>query len=544
MPESQGNAHVIPLLWFLNPTLEPIKSRLESLSYTVLNFSSLKLLAPPAVALIPISARATLEQFQKQIHNYQALLPEANTTYLGIYSGRLPFKIGELYRIGLGGIFQSPLEDELLINKIYELSPIHSDHKNLTLDQLIRVSIVEIEKNTVIPFDLFVYLPMNRKAILYLEKDKPLDEKTIKKFQDNQNYNLFIRRSDIKAYQDYGRKAVAEAGNDPTLQANEKRKAMASRIGQLMGGFFAEDEYSEDEGRQMLENLKAFTRDLRETSGEPENLEKTLTTLASQKLTHANHSQNVAAYCAYFGMVLGLTSPEALRLGGLLHDMGLAELPADLASKDRSQMTPAEFSKYKAHPLLAQAALERMKLKVPVDVLNMILHHHENVDGSGYPYGLKATGVSGYAKVCAFADEFDHLTSLRPGHPQLSPMEAVRKIAGLNTKAASPIFDKDFHKPLVDLFLSLAPPPAQAVATTPTATPTEAAPTTAAAAAPPAIPPGSNVPLSRLLKTPEFAKAAYLAELKFSSPSLQAEMDQIAEQLRNHFKAKRENKTG
>jgi HD-GYP domain-containing protein (c-di-GMP phosphodiesterase class II) len=336
---------------------------------------------------------------------------------------------------------------------------------------------------------------------------------------------LYIRRSDIRAYQNYGRDAIMAAGKNPTLPANDKRKAMASQIGQLMGGFFAEDEFSEDEGRQMLENLKAFTRDLRETQGDADDLEKNLKSFAAQKLTHASHGHNVAAYASYFGMALGLTNAEGLRLGGLLHDVGLGELPPELAVKDPSDMTSLELSKYKTHPLLAQANLDRLKLKLSADVLSMILHHHEHTDGSGFPFGLKSAEISAYAKVCALANEFDHLTSVRPGHPQLSPVEAIRKIAGLDGGPASPIYDKDFHAPLLNLFLKPIAPIAEA------------------ATSPPPSSLGSQVSISRLLKMPEFAKSSYMAELKCASPGLQSEMDLLSEQLKHHFKAKRASKT-
>src|ERR1035437_9638102 len=60
--------------------------------------------------------------------------------------------------------------------------------------------------------------------------------------------------------------------------------------------------------------------------------------------------------------------------------------------------------------------------------------------------------------VCAFANEFDKLTSIRPGFPQLSPAEAFRRIAGLDGEPPLPIYDPAFHKPLIDKFLAKSEP--------------------------------------------------------------------------------------
>lgn len=534
MSEQTGNAHVIPLLWHTTATLEPIKQRLESFGYAPLTltspeFKALNLIYPPHVGLLPITHRLKIEDIKNQVKTYAQLYPKAHTSLIGVYSGRLGFRIPELYNAGLNGIFQTPLEDEMLINKVFELSPIHGDHKNLSLDQLMRISIVEIERSKNLPFDLFLYLPMNKKVILYLEKNAELDEKIIKKFRSNDRYNLFIRRSDIATYQDYGKKIIQDFGPDSKLEQSEKNKEIASRITGLMGAFFSEEDYSEDEGQQMLANLKAFTSDIREDQTKSPDLEKQLNSFASQKLTSVSHSQNVAAYCALFGLSAGLKNPEALRMGGLLHDIGVSELGPELSAKPKYAMSTAEQTKYKSHPALGKQAIERLKLKVPLEVMDMILYHHEHTDGTGHPHGKKGSDLSPYAKVCAFADEFDKLTSIRPGFPQLSPFEAIRTIAGLDGKTPSPIFDPDFHQPIVDSFLKKE---------TTHRLQTEAKPLEVKETKPQesAATLTGYVPISRLLKTPEFTKPAYLPEMKYSTPTLQAEMEDLALQLVEHFK--------
>ncbi len=519
--------HLLPLLRALPPSMDAIKTRFESFSYTSLAFSvaeftRLNLPQAPRVALLPFTSRTSLERLREDIKSFFSVYPDAGTTILGLYSGKLPFRINDLYAIGLKGFFQAPLEEELLINKVCELAPITVDQKAITFDQLIRVNIIEIERSKVVPYDLYVYLPVNRKTILYLERDSLVDEKLVKKFKENSHYNLYIRRSDLGAYREHARQTLKEFSDDPALTALEKSRRIAGHIGGLIGGFFAEDDFEEDDAKQMLENLKAFVKDLADTDGPKKDLEEKVTSFAAQKLTSASHSQNVAAYCALFGLALGLTEPETLRIGGLLHDVGLGELPPDIAGRDRRTLSPDDLSRYQLHPNTGKMSLVKKKIQIPKASLDMVLYHHEHADGSGYPFGLKAEEIPPYAKVCAFADEFDKLTSIRPGYAQLSPAEAIKRIAGLDGKPAMAIYDARFHGPLVEQFLRANDQKKVEAGNLKLASVGSLK--------------GPVVSLARLLKTSEFAKPDYLPQLSFQDRRRQEAIADLSEQLDELFK--------
>lgn len=442
---------IIPVLRTLSVVFNSLKSRLNFFDYELMEidspeFAALGLNTPPLVVLLPMSGRVQLSELSKAIKAFHKLYPGNNTRVLAVYSGPIPFRINELYAIGVNGMYQFPLEDELLINKIFEIIPVFKDAKELGLDELVRIHIIEIESMKSVKFDIFVFLPMNNKAILYMEKDSAMDAAHIKKFKENTHYALYVRRADVKAYQDYARDQLKAVGENTKLNELEKSKEIGSRLNGLMSSFFDEEEYSEDEGKQLLENLKAIV-----TDEDPS--KKDITSFASEKMTTASHSHNVSAYCYMFGMAMGLGDGQSLRLGGLLHDIGISELPMEIQRNLPGNLLKEEFQKFKIHPLLARASIEKKKLHIKPEVLEMIMYHHEHTDGTGYPTGKKGSDIPKYAKVCAFANEFDKLTSIRPGHPQLTPKEAIRRIAGLDGMPASPIYDLVAHQPILDQFL-------------------------------------------------------------------------------------------
>jgi HD-GYP domain-containing protein (c-di-GMP phosphodiesterase class II) len=113
-------------------------------------------------------------------------------------------------------------------------------------------------------------------------------------------------------------------------------------------------------------------------------------------------------------------------LAGLLHDVGKAVLPYNLLHKP-SKLSPIEFDALKAHPVLGGCILQTVPNLDP-EVLDVCLHHHEKVDGTGYPKGLQGADISLLAKMCAVCDVYDAITSTRSYKDAWCPVESLEKM--------------------------------------------------------------------------------------------------------------------
>jgi putative nucleotidyltransferase with HDIG domain len=141
------------------------------------------------------------------------------------------------------------------------------------------------------------------------------------------------------------------------------------------------------------------------------------------------HSIAVCAMMIALARQLGLDEVEIKLAGmaGLLHDLGKAAMPMDVLNKP-GKLTDAEFAIIKSHPVEGHKMLVAASNVHPV-VLDVCLHHHEKMDGSGYPSRLKGDAISQFAKMGAVCDVYDAITSNRPYKPGWDPAESLRKMA-------------------------------------------------------------------------------------------------------------------
>jgi putative nucleotidyltransferase with HDIG domain len=141
------------------------------------------------------------------------------------------------------------------------------------------------------------------------------------------------------------------------------------------------------------------------------------------------HSVAVCALMIALARELGLADGEVREAGmaGLLHDIGKMMIPLEVLNKP-GKLTDEEFRIVRAHPAEGHKLLVAGRAVSAVS-LDVCLHHHEKVDGSGYPHRLKADSITLFSKMGAICDVYDAITSDRPYKRGWDPAEALRKMA-------------------------------------------------------------------------------------------------------------------
>ncbi len=145
------------------------------------------------------------------------------------------------------------------------------------------------------------------------------------------------------------------------------------------------------------------------------------------------HSVAVCALMIALARRLDLSEADTREAGmaGLLHDLGKARMPMDVLNKP-GKLTDEEFRVIKSHPVEGHRMLTEAGT-ASVIVLDVCLHHHEKIDGSGYPERLAGEAISLFAKMGAVCDVYDAITSNRPYKRGWDPAGSIRRMGEWST---------------------------------------------------------------------------------------------------------------
>lgn len=195
-------------------------------------------------------------------------------------------------------------------------------------------------------------------------------------------------------------------------QADLERNLLEAYLGVTMKRMFST-------GPEAFDHyLERFQDVVLNNNGEAPSLLDTVTALAfaidAKDHYTQGHSQSVSRIAAQIARQLGLSDAaiEEVRLGGILHDIGKIGVPEAVLNK-ASRLTEEEYEQMKSHAPLGAKILEPLKVKAIERIRGMVRHHHESVDGTGYPDGLKGDRIPLGARIITVADCFDTMVSDR-----------------------------------------------------------------------------------------------------------------------------------
>jgi putative nucleotidyltransferase with HDIG domain len=158
------------------------------------------------------------------------------------------------------------------------------------------------------------------------------------------------------------------------------------------------------------------------------------------ELVRRHHSQTyqhcliVTAVAVSFGQLLGFSNADRRRLAaaGLLHDIGKARIPLEILEKP-ARLNEEELTVMRQHPLYGFEALKDAPGLQP-EMLDMVVHHHEYLDGSGYPHGLQASELSDLVRTITIADIYGALLERRPYKAPMTGSEAYQVLKDMGPR--------------------------------------------------------------------------------------------------------------
>ena len=161
----------------------------------------------------------------------------------------------------------------------------------------------------------------------------------------------------------------------------------------------------------------------------------------------AGHQKRVATLSLAIAREMGFNPKQldTIRIAAILHDIGKINLPSELLSKP-GKLAECEYNLIKIHPEAGYQILK--KIDFPDEIANIVLQHHESLDGSGYPNGLKGDDICIKARILHIADVVEAISANRPYRPSKGIDASLEEIENDNAGK----YDRDICKTCLDLF--------------------------------------------------------------------------------------------
>jgi response regulator RpfG family c-di-GMP phosphodiesterase len=202
--------------------------------------------------------------------------------------------------------------------------------------------------------------------------------------------------------------------------------------------------------RTLEEQVASRTRQLKEALGVLEHTyHSTLVALSkaldSRDADSDGHSLRTTVYATRLAQQLGLSESQirTIERGVLLHDIGKIGIPDELLRKP-GQLSHGEWLLMQRHPEIGFRILSSIKFLK--EAAQLVLHHHEHFDGTGYPHNLKGVEINLGARVFSIADALDDLTTNRPFQAAIGFEDALHKIKEMSGSQLDPVLVDEFLK--------------------------------------------------------------------------------------------------
>lgn len=282
-----------------------------------------------------------------------------------------------------------------------------------------------IEGNSIelgpLPFD--IHMEDNRgKLVLWGRKGMTITAE-LKQTIDRGNRVFMISGLELESYLDYALENMQKMVRDPSVPTRIKTSVISDVGQKIFDKIEAESFHT-----TVAEYTRSFTQSVVRLILTTPAAYHDLLTLATQQSYLFDHAINTCTFCIVTGRHI-VGEDELLLyqvgLGGLLMNLGMISVPAEIQQKN-GPLSDAEWAEVKKHPM---AGYQMLLLQgMPQRTMEMARWHHERMDGSGYPDGLRGEQIPEHVQIAAVCDVYDALTSIRSYRKQLNPLKAIQEL--------------------------------------------------------------------------------------------------------------------
>lgn len=343
------------------------------------------------------------------------------------------------YEAGVDGFIAKPVRKEEVIEVV--VSCLGLDNENdPTLprsDEFARITVNDFVVGTQIKYDVYIKLT-GQKYVKIAHRGEDLSAERVDSYKARDVQFLYLLKSDFKKY--VGHAVTASIGKLAQAQGLDPvaRTGFIKHTGEII----LQNLFSDDVNDESYSFAKVYVENAVSALTEEVDAFKLLTVLNSHADFVYVHSVAVSFYGTLIARQVKWTSPPNLfkvAMGGLLHDIGMKEIDRAILLKPRAELNAEESRLLDSHTLRGRDILSRMPT-IPTDIIQIVMHHHEDCSGHGFPFGLKKERIHPLARLISVVDIFCDLALKSPNSEGLPPKAALERMQLTHKDSLDPVF--------------------------------------------------------------------------------------------------------
>ncbi|MGE4131916.1 MAG: HD-GYP domain-containing protein [Bdellovibrionales bacterium] len=272
------------------------------------------------------------------------------------------------------------------------------------------VALVDITPETTLDFDVYIHLPINNRYVKVIHAGQKITPDLLKKFHSYEVSRVFVSPECLDKYFSFQSQRFNSLINPPPASphidySGRQREAVQSMFS---GVLHVGPKGDQAEALLVLTDLEeVLNRSLGLSNVRDSH--SSLLAQFNQPVGVAAKAGRVSTFAAMLEMALGLQQTHEAAVAGLFLDIGLMTLPEPLQSKPFHKLSAEERWIYETHPEAGLKLLQRMNIPVSESIQNVILNHHERVDGTGFPRKIAGSRISLLTQAVVAAERLDQL---------------------------------------------------------------------------------------------------------------------------------------
>lgn len=284
------------------------------------------------------------------------------------------------------------------------------------------IHISSLRLDTVTNFDLYLRVRPDEPHVLYAKRDVPFTDAARNRLLDNRIDCLYISSHQENEYRRYLESHLKDLVSDSSIPPLEKSEILYMSAQGLVKSVLEQPEL--EDGIERTQQVVGSTVDF--LLSQRSALRYMVETASRDYLTYT-HAVNGCVYSVALAQRSGLAHSGMLNdfgSGVLLRDLGMSQLDESIAEGE-GELTLLQYEIMKQHPVLGEQLLREIG-GLSDAALQIVRHHHEKLNGTGYPDGLRGDEITPLMRICTISDVFDALTTNRPYRKALTSYEALK----------------------------------------------------------------------------------------------------------------------